>query len=126
MARRTAQQVITDLAEMADLMNERTGKVNYYAFSRRSGIPHPTLLRIMKGDDTHAMNTATIQALITAFQITFAQAHGDVPIRRRARTGYTPTDADIELVRRIRALPRSDQDDLAKLVELREQLKDER
>ena len=108
MARRTAQQVITDLAEMADLMNENTGKVNYSAFSKRTGIPHPTLIRIMQGEDSHSMNSTTAEALIKAFHISFAQARGDVPIRRRDRTAFKPTDGDLELLRRIRALPRAD------------------
>jgi hypothetical protein len=123
MPRRSPQEILTDLAEMHDLINERTGTVNYSAFSKRTGIPHPTLIRIMQNGPEHSMNSDTVQSLIDAFHITFAQARGDVPIRRKDRRKFELSDADVELMRRLRELPKSDQDDIRKLIELREQLK---
>lgn len=122
MARRTAQEVLQDIAEMADLINERTGKINYSAFSKRTGIPHPTLIRIMQGGADYTISAETAEKIMNAFQLSFAQVRGDVPIRRRDKKKYTLTDADVEMVRRIRALPRNRQEDLLKLLELNEQL----
>lgn len=122
MTRRSAQEILRDLAEMHDLINPRTNQINYSAFSKRTGIPHPTLIRIMQSSSEHEMNTATVQSLIDAFHITFAQARGEVPIRKKDRRKFEPSDADLELMRRIRDLPKRDQDDIRKLVELREQL----
>lgn len=123
MTRRSAQAVLMDLAEMHDLVNARTGTVNYSAFSKKTGIPHPTLIRIMQAGPDHTMSGDTLQALISAFNISFAQARGDVPVRRKDRKLFNPTDADLELMRRLKELPRTDQDDIRKLIELREQLR---
>ena len=122
MAKRTAQQVLTDIAEMHDLINPRTGKINYSAFSKRTGIPHPTLIRIMQGEPHHVLSSDTAQKLISAFHLTFAQVRGEVPIRRADKRKFTPSDSDIELLRRIRSLPRGRQEDIVKLLELNERL----
>lgn len=120
MPRRSAQQILTELAEMHDLINERTGKMNYSAFSRRTGIPHPTLIRIMQGTPDHRLNSDTAEKLIKAFQLSFAQVRGDVPIKRRSRGKFTPNENELEMLRKLRKLPRDAQQDVAKLIELRE------
>lgn len=119
--KRSAREVLLDIAEMADLMNPNTGTINYSAFSKRTGIPHPTLIRIMRGGDDHVLSARTAQKLIDAFQLTFAQVQGDAPIRRKdKRKKFEPTESDLALLQRIRSLPAARQQDILTIIELAE------
>lgn len=122
MARRSAQTVLRDLAEMHDLMNEQTGKIHYSGMSKRTGIPHPTLIKIMQSGPDTELSGRNIRKLCEAFHITLAQASGYVPIRRKHRPKFSPTDAELELIRRLRKLDRDSRGDIERLIDLREEL----
>ena len=119
----SAAKIIQTLAEIHELTH-RDGRVNQSAMSRRTGIPQPTVQRILTGEESHAMGSATLQALVDAFGISFDQARGNAPITKRKGRRRKPSDADIQLLEDIKSLPVNAQDEIKTLIRLRKELLD--
>ncbi|MEE8528619.1 MAG: hypothetical protein V3S70_08615, partial [Gammaproteobacteria bacterium] len=85
-----------------DLCHE-DGSINCSAFHRVTGIPIPTVSRIMNGDPDWAISSRTAESLMAAFSISFEQARGDKPVS--GRRDLKPTARELNLVAHIRSLP---------------------
>ena len=96
------QKVFLDLAQKHDLCHE-DGSLNRAAFHRATGIPIPTVSRIMNGDKDWSISSATAELLMQAFHITFEQARGDKPVS--GRRDLKPTARELNLIAHIRSLP---------------------
>ena len=102
MPKQTIQDVFQALADKHDLVHP-DGEINRSEFSRATGIPAPTVSRIIRGHDTWSITADTAEALMRAFNITFEQARGEVSIKRQR--SFTPTQAELRWVRDLRTLP---------------------
>ena len=102
MPKLSVQDVFQVLAERHDLVHE-DGEINRSDFSRATGIPAPTISRIIRGHETWSITADTAEALMRAFNITFEQARGEVPIKRNR--AFTPTQAELRWIRDLRTLP---------------------
>lgn len=127
----TPAQVIETLAEQHGLLHP-DGSVNYSAFGRRTGIPVSTISRIHRGQrdantmpkESWVLSTETIQRIMQAFHLSFAEASGQVAIGATSATKrrYEPSTADLELLRQLRSLSASAQREVQALVDIKSQL----
>lgn len=128
-------EVIERLAVLHGLTHD-DGTVNYSAVSRRTGIATSTISRIHRGQrdadggraDSWVLSSDTIQRLMTAFHITFAEASGTAPLpepgakRKRGSGRFEPSAADMELLKALRALSPSDRSEVQALIDIKAQL----
>jgi len=63
------------IANRLDEAMQRAGFKSQSALSRASGIPQPTINRILKGGGTKGPETSTIQKLATATGVSFSWLH---------------------------------------------------
>lgn len=111
MKRAAARTVILELAIKHKLLH-KDGRVNYTAFGRACGVPAPTIFRLYNASDDWDMAPSTAKSLVAAFNITEQQARGYelLPwLEHQEVTEYTPTEADLELLKVLRGLPAPDQ-----------------
>lgn len=120
MLKLTAAEVLAELARIHGLLHPND-KPNISAMAKRTGIPQPTVSRIMKGGADWEMGTSTISSLCNAFHITFDQAKGEAPLEAHHDV-YLPSPTDLELVRDIRSLNGSDQKEIEAIVRLKTSL----
>ena len=122
--RKSAKQIITTLARIRGLVHP-DDSVNHNAFSRRSGIPQPTVTRILNGPSDWRLSAETAEKLCAAFGITFAQARGDVPIKPGYRRKVlAPTNAELQLIRDLRSLPGPARKEVKTLIHIEKLLAD--
>ena len=102
MPKQTIQDVFQTLADKHDLVHP-DGEINRSEFSRATGIPAPTVSRIIRGHDLWSITADTAEALMRAFNISFEQARGEQPIKRNR--AFAPTQSELRWVRDLRSLP---------------------
>lgn len=128
-------EIIERLAALHGITHD-DGRVNYSAFSRRTGIPTASVSRMHRGARSGSgdrrghwiMSSETVQKLMSAFHLSYAEASGQSPIpepgeeRKRGSARYEPTTADLELLRDLRALSPASQAEVRALVTIKSQL----
>jgi len=96
------QEIFQELAEKHDLCHPN-GEINRSAFSRKTGIPAPTVSRIIRGHKDWNITSRIAEALMKSFHISFAQARGDESLSRGSPVGADAMELDH--IRDLRALP---------------------
>ncbi len=105
MERTPISTVIERLAERHDLINPKTGKVNYTAFGLFAQIPPPTIMRWHKSPPEWDMAAKQAAQLAKAFDITEAQARGYAPLGKKYGDAMRRvTKEESELLDQLRAL----------------------
>lgn len=120
-------KVLTEIAEHFGYLHE-DGKVNQSKLARESGLPGPTISRIINGGDDWSFSANTATTLMNRFGLTFAEVRGDVPITslyRNKRNRLKPTEEELQMIRELRALPGPAQQEIKQFIKIKQMLVDD-